>query len=796
MYGLNGVHITQGSRTGYGAWLAACAAADVPVLVFAVDEGGALVEAKQYNQKNITVFRTTKYGEPYLGETAQSYMGKVMQEWALNPADYYSLFCEVNPTWEYLPWFNEITKGCIDIANQHGYKLVIQNWSVGTPSDDGGHTAEERYATQYQAWYQAMQGGHKLGLHEYGLGGLLKNEATYHALRYRRVLEWCKANGLKDLDIVITEAGQFGGMEFHGAELMMEDISWYTEEVRKDQDVLGFAWWTLGDWGGANIQSALPQYSEYIVSHPPPDEDPPVWPPPQTIDLVEYMFGQPGVRHVLQCDIGDFHGTENHQSKTVQNPNHNIVMRQKGNNAEYWYYNRQFVGIFADTSPVQEGDIRKYYTQNTVVPGGSILGALWVKRTVSVGDAIPRSPLVRWHRYDNCSKINETVVADMLKVVTWHEKYISPDGFVYNQPCVVLAWCIGGRFEEVYTFAKGLGLVEWVHMSTGWRSYLCEVKYNEPDLPDPEKPTCFPDLSTVTLYEPVDPQPVERARGIDISKWQGVPDMQKVAAAGYDFVIIRASVGDYYIDERFAYNWDETLKYGMVPMAYHVNVPVCDPIKQRDKFFEALGGREMYTRAWLDCELFDDPRLPYDGPLPAEVITENIIGCYDAFESAHMLPGTYTAVWFWNRRTLPGTGRGDLWVADWQSTIQPLLPRDWTSWRIWQTTSRGSVPGIIGNVDLNVFNGTPQEFMDWVDHFAPPVEGYARVIGATWLNARTVPTTEFGDNTIVTAAKLGSIVKLTGKVSGDWLEVVLLEGEQWYNGSVRVWMHGRYLELL
>ena len=31
---------------------------------------------------------------------------------------------------------------------------------------------------------------------------------------------------------------------------------------------------------------------------------------------------------------------------------------------------------------------------------------------------------------------------------------------------------------------------------------------------------------------------------------------------------------------------------------------------------------------------------------------------------------------------------------------------NWTGWSYWQYTSRGEVPGIVGSVDLNRFNGS------------------------------------------------------------------------------------------
>jgi len=44
-------------------------------------------------------------------------------------------------------------------------------------------------------------------------------------------------------------------------------MGWYDDECRLDSYVLGIASWTLGNWGGANWQTALPEMADYICDH-------------------------------------------------------------------------------------------------------------------------------------------------------------------------------------------------------------------------------------------------------------------------------------------------------------------------------------------------------------------------------------------------------------------------------------------------------------------------------------------------------------------------------------------------
>jgi hypothetical protein len=274
-YGFGGVHVVGGPRNGFGEFLRVCAVANEPVIVKAVDQN-VYDEVKKHNSNNIVIFRTNKHGEPSYYANPDTWMQLLVEEWAKNPADFYEPSNELSPGCiPDMVAYNSFTGRCIEIANDRGLKLCVQNWSTGTPSDDDGIVAEERYSSQRSAWEAAADGGHLLGLHEYGLEGMLKASSPDHALRYRRVIKWLGENGLGHLKIVITEAGQHGGYGFRGWTYAMEDIEWYLKETRRDPQVLGHAWWTLGDWHEANCQGILPALAEFLANNPAPWHDSP-----------------------------------------------------------------------------------------------------------------------------------------------------------------------------------------------------------------------------------------------------------------------------------------------------------------------------------------------------------------------------------------------------------------------------------------------------------------------------------------------------------------------------------------
>lgn len=56
-----------------------------------------------------------------------------------------------------------------------------------------------------------------------------------------------------------------------------------------------------------------------------------------------------------------------------------------------------------------------------------------------------------------------------------------------------------------------------------------------------------------------------------------------------------------------------------------------------------------------------------------------------------------------------------LWLAHYTSASQPRVPQPWTDWTFWQYTNEGKVPGIKGNVDLNLFNGAKEQLLRYLN---------------------------------------------------------------------------------
>jgi GH25 family lysozyme M1 (1,4-beta-N-acetylmuramidase) len=189
--------------------------------------------------------------------------------------------------------------------------------------------------------------------------------------------------------------------------------------------------------------------------------------------------------------------------------------------------------------------------------------------------------------------------------------------------------------------------------------------------------------------------------GIDTSHWQGVIDWSKVKASGKAFAIARVSDGVKYPDKNFPTDWPAIKAAGLIRGAYQFFRPAQDPVAQADLLIQRL---QQYgplgpgdLPAVLDVETADG--------MPNATVRQNMQIWLDRVElHTGKRPIVYTAA-FMSSVVGSGFSSYPLWVANYGVNC-PQLPSGWSQWSIWQSSSTGSVPGIAGNVDLDVFNGS------------------------------------------------------------------------------------------
>ncbi|MEA3342216.1 MAG: GH25 family lysozyme [Chloroflexota bacterium] len=275
--------------------------------------------------------------------------------------------------------------------------------------------------------------------------------------------------------------------------------------------------------------------------------------------------------------------------------------------------------------------------------------------------------------------------------------------------------------------------------------------------------------------------------GIDVSRWQGEINWEMVAAAGYRFAVIRATIGNYYTDPRFYENWNGARGAGLLVSAYHVATPEHSAGSQIDRLFDVLGERKADLPLVLDVELSRE--------ISPTGITACVRDCVQKVERQDdRKPIIYTAGWFWNHQVLesPGWSEHDLWVAHY-GVSAPTLPTGWDEWQFWQHSDKGRVPGIAAETDLNQFNGSYDDLLAYANTEPEPrpepqpSAGLRARVTASRLNVRSGPGVNYSDVGDLHAGDVVGVVSLDGE--DVWVE---FEPGKW---AALVFHGTRYMEL-
>ncbi len=194
--------------------------------------------------------------------------------------------------------------------------------------------------------------------------------------------------------------------------------------------------------------------------------------------------------------------------------------------------------------------------------------------------------------------------------------------------------------------------------------------------------------------------------GVDLSHWQGNVDFTKLVKAGIKFCFFKFSEGTDFVDDRGLQYLQGALAEELPCGAYHYFLPKYDPIEQADHFLATMAAHEKEAG-----ELLLPPVIDVEVKASAAVLKKTILAFLEHVEQARgITPILYTSPGFW--RSYVGKWdevvRFPLWVAHY-GTSYPSQFYPWASWKFWQYTSAGSLPGVAGSVDLNLFPG------EWLD---------------------------------------------------------------------------------
>ena len=204
-----------------------------------------------------------------------------------------------------------------------------------------------------------------------------------------------------------------------------------------------------------------------------------------------------------------------------------------------------------------------------------------------------------------------------------------------------------------------------------------------------------------------------RAKGIDVSSWNGTIHWAKVASAGYRFAFGKATEGTSYNDKTYSANRNGSENAGLVFGAYHFARPAgkntaaatASAIRQASHFLAIAAPQPGDLPPVLDLEA--------TGNLPkGRLLAWTLSWLNQIYARTGVEPFVYTSPLFWKRQlsdsTAAAAGGTRLWIAHWTSASRPMVPAqnwDGEGWRFWQWTNCARVPGIKHCTDGDRMNG-------------------------------------------------------------------------------------------
>lgn len=201
--------------------------------------------------------------------------------------------------------------------------------------------------------------------------------------------------------------------------------------------------------------------------------------------------------------------------------------------------------------------------------------------------------------------------------------------------------------------------------------------------------------------------------GIDAARFQKSIDWNLARANGVNFAFLKATEGGDLLDPKFKDHWRAAHRSGMWRGAYHFYYFCTTPEVQARWFIRNVPRVKGALPPVLDMEW--NPFSPTCAKLrpPGAVVRANMRIWLDMVEAHYgQRPIIYTTPKFYAENGLGRFKGYDFWLRTTAKTPREAYPGQ--SWRFWQYSATGLIPGIQGEVDLNAFSGSQEDWMAWV----------------------------------------------------------------------------------
>lgn len=198
-------------------------------------------------------------------------------------------------------------------------------------------------------------------------------------------------------------------------------------------------------------------------------------------------------------------------------------------------------------------------------------------------------------------------------------------------------------------------------------------------------------------------------KGFDVSHHQGDIQWQSISPQEFKFVYLKATEGGDFKDRKFQDNWLKAREQGFLVGAYHFYRLCRDGQIQAQNFIETVPKKTDSLPPVIDLE-YDSTCI---NTYTREQLLKEIQVMHDQlYQHYGLQPIFYTSKAFYNIVLVDKFKQTPLWIREYQG--QPELKGN-PKWTFWQHTSQGQIKGIPTLVDLNVFQGSEQDWISFLE---------------------------------------------------------------------------------
>ena len=190
--------------------------------------------------------------------------------------------------------------------------------------------------------------------------------------------------------------------------------------------------------------------------------------------------------------------------------------------------------------------------------------------------------------------------------------------------------------------------------------------------------------------------------GIDVSKWNGNIDWNKVKNSGVNYVIIRcgyrgSSEGALIEDPKFKANIKGATAAGLKVGVYFFTQAVneVEAVEEASMCINLIRGYSLSFPVYIDVEASNGRA----DSISASQRTANIKAFCGTIQNAGYTAGVYAnRTWFTSKINTAQITGYKIWLAQYAASVSYNASR----YDMWQYTSKGSIQGITGKVDMNI----------------------------------------------------------------------------------------------